>query len=430
MKTRHRTGLGLGIATLVLCFLAAETASCGEPPDSGVKPGFLDDELKRNVNEAIRRGVRYLLDRQAPDGAWRETWSNLPGHHRFASGETALALAALMACGVSRFEVPVGKGFRVLENEPPQTVYEAAVALLAYAERGCTIDRRGNRKVRPPESPSASRHVDLCTKFLLENRTGRIRESNGGEMAPWRIWGYPSCYGDHSNTAFAVLGLKAASELGKEVPEKTWHAIVAYFPEVQERDGPEVPRWECRSEGASPFHTFHEGKGERLRARGWGYRSGPAKKGSATGSMTCAGILSLRIALRQGNITRESSRTRAEKAVRDGMAWMDQHWNVETNPDSPGNAWHACYLFLLDRAARETSSLFVGRHDWYGDGARHLLSNQKSSGAWEEPGGPGTLCRTCFALLFLAQPTLPSAPYPSPEFFRERNRRSGVEEEF
>jgi hypothetical protein len=115
---------------------------------------------------------------------------------------------------------------------------------------------------------------------------------------------------------------------------------------------------------------------------------------------------------------------KAEQSVRDGLAWLGLNFRVDTNPGSNGMAgphWHHYYLYGLERAGVLAGVDWMGRHDWYGEGAEYLLGTQREDGSWVRRVGGGQrgmrvaissadhCVTTCFALLFLKRGTAPVA---------------------
>jgi hypothetical protein len=48
----------------------------------------------------------------------------------------------------------------------------------------------------------------------------------------------------------------------------------------------------------------------------------------------------------------------------------------------------------------------IGKHDWYNEGAKQLLDDQKADGSWVAGGGrSNSTWDTCYAILFLKKAT-------------------------
>ncbi len=86
-------------------------------------------------------------------------------------------------------------------------------------------------------------------------------------------------------------------------------------------------------------------------------------------------------------------------SARKGVDWIGKEFSVTENPHKTG--WYHYYLYTLERAGILTGLNIFGKHDWYKDGANHLLDSQKSDGSW------GNVRSTCFAILFLKRATPP-----------------------
>jgi hypothetical protein len=157
-------------------------------------------------------------------------------------------------------------------------------------------------------------------------------------------------------------------------------------------------------------------------ARGWGYLPGHVEL--PTGSMTCAGVTCLALA-KERLWTRKKLEpklaARIDRGMLNGLAWLQDHFTVEDNPEPP-NQWHYYYLYGLERTGAKTGIRWLGRRDWYLEGALHLLAAQTKEGGWKEASASGkpadstesAITQTCFALLFLKRatqkPPIPLAP--------------------
>ncbi len=131
--------------------------------------------------------------------------------------------------------------------------------------------------------------------------------------------------------------------------------------------------------------------------------------------MTTAGIASLAIIkerLLDGGVLQTEERKRIDAALRDGVGWFSSNFAVERNPGNP--SWHYYYLYGLERAGDLLGLRYMGKHDWYREGAEWLIKAQQAGGSWPAQGGKDPnahgeteLIRTCFALLFLKRATVP-----------------------
>jgi hypothetical protein len=138
--------------------------------------------------------------------------------------------------------------------------------------------------------------------------------------------------------------------------------------------------------------------------------------------MTTAGIACLAIVKERlgetGKLTPALAQ-RLDVGLLDGLAWLTDTFTVTDNPVVPPAPamWHYYYLYGLERVGSLTGVRFVGKNDWYRQGADHLLGAQKKEGGWESAIGAGKpadntesdIVQTCFALLFLKRSTTPPA---------------------
>jgi len=401
----------------------------------------LDEERRafdEKVNQAIDRGVAWLRKRQKSTGNLPAFGDKLPPntYNPMDLGVNALALLTLAKCGVP----PEDPAFEKLKNWcladyakmkglRKVMVYTASVLLLALdaaynrGEReesevardryGTTISRR-KTPCRYP-GPIASL-VDELAKFLK----GAQDRKSGGWRYPGNPVGAPPGDADVSNTQYALLGLNAAARCGTTVPVDTWMKAMEFLLREQEKDGlsgdlwvenaawepglDDVPRWQSAG---------------KRKARGWCYL--PGQKDPATGSMTTAGLAGLAIVkerlLDAGKCPPDLAR-RIDTALLDGLVWLSEAFTVTDNPVMPsgGAPWHYYYLYGLERTGALTGARYLGRHDWYREGAAHLLAAQDpKDGGWAEAAAGGrtsdehesAVTQTCFALLFLRRSTSP-----------------------
>ncbi len=173
-------------------------------------------------------------------------------------------------------------------------------------------------------------------------------------------------WGDNSRTQFALLGLKAARDLGVKVPTEAFHRA-QMFVETGQSD-----------------------------AGGWGYypHSPPGYN-----AMTAAGLSSLYI------VTEDARKScpvcgalDKDYRLRAGLDFLGTKLNLE----KPRASYHYYYLYSLERVGVLLGQRYIGGQDWYAKGAEFLLSRQNGS-TWTDEDHA-----TEFALLFLAKGRTPA----------------------
>jgi len=367
-----------------------------------------EKELETRVNAAVDRGVAWLLSKQKEDGSWgyfSDGWSN-----KYASGLTALSLLALMNSGVSKYKQPVEKGFEYLFGHRPQHTYEISFCLMALEMKAAPMlerfrvarldpDERKNYKYERTLTPDEKSYMHDLVELLT------TLKSRGGN---WR-YNLRQSQPDISNGQFAILGLKAASRCGIKVPVNIWEEVLEYYLDFQAKEGPKTKYREFKSfdrNGAPEFRVY------AARERGWSYHFGYADPAKTVGSHVNIGISCLLLAYEELTQRRSavaaSNRGAVRQAVRDGLAWLDGHWAIETRPNSSKVYYHY-YIYSLGRVGTLTDRRFIGEHDWYREGVAYLLEKQCSDGHWGiRPGEWGSnISATAFTLLFLMRSTPP-----------------------
>ncbi|MHC5012168.1 MAG: prenyltransferase/squalene oxidase repeat-containing protein [Planctomycetota bacterium] len=420
------------LLVLVLCFVSRQGASVW----GDEAPAALEDR----VNAAIDRGAAWLQGQQRQDGSYPGFGDHLPAnaYNPMDVGLNALVIHTLAHCGIGkdddsiekclrfcRFHYAGGNGSWNLKGNGKVMVYTAATLIMALdaihragrrPEPPIKRDRYGNPippRIRPCKIPSQDRKwIEELVAFIVKCQV----KPDGG----WRYPGNPVAseegVTDLSNTQYALLALDTAARCGFDVPDETWRLAAEYVLREQEEEGIEVPVF-VENEAWSPEHPELERFLEvaKAEARGWCYL--PGQVTLSTGSMTCAGVTCLALAKErlwaQKALPDVLSR-RIDRGLVDGLAWLSDHFTVEDNPDPP-NQWHYYYLYGLERTGAKTGVTYIGTHDWYREGAEHLLAAQLEHGGWAEAEASGkpadatesAITQTCFALLFLERATRP-----------------------
>jgi hypothetical protein len=210
---------------------------------------------------------------------------------------------------------------------------------------------------------------------LINMLLGMLKDpkyKSDAESMAIRLKGYQSSdggWGDFSRTQFALLGLKAASDLGVTVDPKVFTSAQNHLISNQHADG------------------------------GWGYSH---KAGTSYGSMTAAGITGMFIVNEQAaKNSKVCGANPSSPALQKGLDWLGENFTVMGNPK--GSSWHYYYLYALERIGALTGQKFIGGKDWYREGAAFLITQQIANGQWNgnEP------LATEFALLFLGKGNTP-----------------------
>lgn len=420
------------------------------PPGPPREPAFV-----KEVDAAVERGVAWLRGQQEKEGAWGG--GAYTAHNAMsmglALGHTALVLYALRSSGIPADDPAVAKGFARLRelyvlrrrsgamSPNPRRMdflltYEAAAMLFA-------IETMYLPKGPPPEDgsepPPASRGIPKeDSAWIAELADYVVHAQSGGGS-----FGYvapPGAWEDHSNAQFAILALKAAKRCEAKVPVGIFRQALQHFLREQEKEGPTVVRKETVGPAAEGYGLVTRDTG-RDSARGWHYQD----TGDATGSMTGAGVSTVVVCrgeLEAEDKLKDETDARAQRAIRDGIAWLGHHFSTEkvpvVNRKARAGSWTmAYYLWSVERAGVLSGVTWMGTHDWYFEGARWFLDNQLPSGAWgkyalKPPPGQGASPRdpaleeTCYALLFLKKAALRTSGAVSSEEGEEGLDLSGA----
>lgn len=350
--------------------------------------------FRQRVNKAVDKGVEFLMAQQSVDGAWPATKAML--EHRL--GHTALMTLACLKGGITVRDPQIRKAFKWMRTQPLTKTYDVGVLLMALhalyspkdEEQVVEVDKYGHRKIKDPCLSGMSKAdrawMKKAVAFLLEHQ-------QGGH------WRYPEKGVDVSNSQYALLGLWAASRCGFKIPSKVWMDSLEWLMKSQERQGRSVKLLVNEVRG-----KYRVAWTENARARGFRYIPGTASP--VTGAMTTAGMAGMAICQDELWGSRKFTpklRAASRRSIRDSLAWMQDNFDVSRNPGEPGGGWHYYYLYGMERAGILARARFMGKFDWYKDGADFLLQAQRSDGGWYQQ--DDVQIDTAFAILFLKRST-------------------------
>ena len=329
------------------------------------------DITPEDVRDAINRGTRYLKTQQMKE---RGNW---PPRAGFPGGMTALCTLALLESGEPVDSPAVQKALSYLRSlREPRTTYSTALQIMVYC--------------------AAEPKKDM---LLIRDHAQWLEQAqimSGGRAGAWTYYAQsgPNTRGDNSNSQIALLGLNEAEQVGVEIDEVTWQRALDYWLSCQRQDG----SW--------TYYKPLEGE----------------PQSDSSGSMTCAGIGSLVITsgrLSDGDARVVDGRVQCcsqqddYEALERAFQWLGARFSVHVTPGPSSIAGLNLrrsglfyYMYGVERIGRLTGRRFIGRHDWYREGAQMLVEQQdKLSGFWKGKGHgeDNQLIATSFALLFLAK---------------------------
>ncbi len=316
------------------------------------------------VQQAIGRGVGYLVETQSSAGTWN-SW----GSHTI--GETALAGMALVAGGhpVDSNEVRAAAQAVRTGIESDLTTYDTSLAIMFLDSLGLSGDEG------------------------LLNRLGQRLSDGQCSHGAWSYHLQGGCLGgDNSNTQFAAISSWVSRRHGI-AGERALRRVDQYFRE-----------------------SFDDSRG------GWGY----VPRAGATPTMTCAGLVGIAVhsgAERQRVAEQSSSDPAAGRHTREPRQGVAMAANdpmakralsalghelslANRDPSAPINA-DLYFFWSLERVGVIYDVKEIGGVNWYEWGSSRLLRGQSPSGEWRGVSSKGWPLEksvgTSFGILFLSR---------------------------
>ena len=314
-----------------------------------------------DVVKAIEKAQEFLMKLQGDGGAWAEqvyTGGTMP------CGNSEMALFTLAYTGIHPNSDAVAKGLTAVLTRNLDYTYAISMRCMAYAYI--------QRKLSGDKRDMVRKAMQLDAMWLSQ-----AQGSHGG-------WNYTSLSGsngryDLSCTQMAILALREAALAGCEIPDMVWKRSQELYFRLQQQDG------------------------------SWNYGEHNAELGNNTpgyGSMTAAGLASIFITMDNLNLASgcpcrggksQQSMGDFDRRVDMALGWLEKNFKANSNPKSPqgGNWWPLYWLYSAERVGIAAGYKYFGNHNWYKEGAEHLVRSQGGNGSW------GNLPDTCFATLFL-----------------------------
>ncbi len=356
-----------------------------------------DFDFRKRVAAAIRAGTAWV---KAAIDADKSYLIDARGERNYGTGRLALALLALLHGHIPADDEIVRKGFAALRKRRIDDAYSLATSMMAMAA--------WHRRVSLSDRDRA-----VAKKWLAKMLTCIDTRSKPEELLRFNYT--RGARYDTSLQQYGLLGLRAAQQIGLEVPPYAFAAAVQHLLAVQAPSAGSyalqtVDHLQLRASLGTdkpPESTRH-----KVQVRGFAYQERDAP---AFGSMTSAGVSGLLLAragLQQQGGKHRALHKRIDAAVLDGFAWLAKNFSVRLNPgfaERADNHW-SYWLYCLERCCELDGIARLQGRDWYYEGGLQLLAAQRANGSFQA-GHSSTLRldSTCFAILFLAKA---SAPVP------------------
>ena len=410
-------------ALLLLCSVELSAAD-KDPKD--------DPKFIRAVGTGIEKGVAWMLSKQSPTGKFPAFED--PRGQVYELGMHALGTLAVLKGGHPLDSIEVTKALKMLRtlyerNQSVLKTYEAGLVLMALEAKYTAVPprKKPGQKVKPPKKKFK---VSAADRKWIEEISLWLQT----KQRPAGLWRYPESGQDLSNTQYAALGLWSAHRLGVDVDPGVVRRMIEETMRRQQKQGVSVPF--ILDPKLHERKTDERRSGASIEAKGWRYmpevvvtEGGKQRKivYPYSGSMTSAGIAILAIGrdiLGPKDRWLEGEHDRhLRRAMWEGLAWIQNNWDLEDNPGQKGN-WPFYWLYGLERCCRLSGVDHVGYHDWYYMGCMRLLEDQRGDGSWPKkqrmrpPGGENVRwwsdqVDTAFAILFLCRAT-PELKTPPP----------------
>ena len=372
---------------LFLCTLLASTSVVAQDPNA---------VTQREIDQAIRKGSENL--KTAPStGGWLHANCD------------ELILLTLIVAGVPESNPRFDELLRHCLQGPLEKTYKVALLAMSLEELDAEkyqmkiaqcaaflVDNQatnGQWSYGAPVDVKNYPYVETAKKVETGAKPGGVRDFGGGRerKKPSRQILVPQTKhtgekGDNSNSQYAALGLRACHDANIKLPMECLALARKWWVEAQ-----------CPDEGdsAKAGKNAVSSGGETTKIQGWNYQKPGEGEGSSkpTHAMTAGAIGATVIyEYMMGKDFKKDAVTRA------GVNWLGKNFVVSDN---------LYYMYAVERAGMLYDTVKFGDHDWYLEGAKHLVRTQKDNGSWgnKQDKPEENTWDTCFAILFLKKAT-------------------------
>jgi hypothetical protein len=303
------------------------------------------------IDKALEKAKNYIYSQQKDDN-WEQP---LEWHGDQSTGQTALAVYALLANGENPQDPRIVKAVEYLKKTPTTGVYALGVRCQVW--------------LFMPQTPDNKQAMAKDARQLVD---AMIKQGEGRGFYDYNptIKNYSL-----SRAQYAVLGVWAAAQTGFEVPTVYWNLVEKSWIAAQDPSG------------------------------GWSYLVKPNDKYPLTPGMTAVGVATLFITQDylhankgvgcNGNIRNPN--------IDKGLAWIEQNYDRVAAGQFTSRDFPYSTLYSIERIGTAGGLKYIKGIDWYQRGAEYLLSKQLNDGAWPQEFGDLRVSSTALAMLFLSR---------------------------
>jgi hypothetical protein len=309
---------------------------------------------EESVTLALRKGVDYLLKVKKNNNWEADSYANQKiDAKNVRYGISALVVYALLHVGESLDDArlkarseELAPAIKFVMDMKPETVYAASL--------------QANVLALLPRKPDVVAAMEKCKERLIQST--RLDYGHAYYLNPNATGERGNS--DSSNSQYGTLGLWAIQDSGGQVMQAYWQAAEKF--------------WSTRAtaEGGFPY----------------------LPNMGATYPMTTAGAATLLITDEFIDRGDKKSGPRPEKQLEDAFAYLGSRFST--------NGLNGYTLYGLERVGLMSGRKFLGKVNWFTEGAGFLIDRQLGDGSWnlqELDSYKSVEVSTSFALLFLAR---------------------------
>lgn len=346
----------------LLAFVAVPSAQAQVPSDGELKA------MEAKVKESIRRGIKFLSAKRAPEGGW--------GH----AGVDGLAILAYLRSpdtyddtdpfirhpleGLLKIQADKGNGSVTADGQLDN--YVTSIAILAW------VDALELKKITDPER---LKRVEAAIAKARDYLKGIQADEGEGYDPKDKMYGGVGYGGDmRPDLSNAQLAIEAARKAGLDEKDPFFQKALEFLKRTQNRsESNDQKGWPGNDAGFVYYPGFTYG-GEYKKPDGsTGYRS--------YGSMTYAGIKSYVYCGVKWD----------DPLVRDALEWIRNNYTVETHPNMGGDGlfyYYHTFAKTMDLYSSHAQTALIKdaggqQHHWRYDLAKQLLGMQREDGSWK-----------------------------------------------